>query len=66
MPTVPELMISLITDQPLSAEEKREFALHVLRLARRVLEAQGLSEGRRRRLRGQPTQGNPDHGTRGT
>ena len=44
MPTLPELVLALTTDQPLSADEKRAVALHILRLVRRVREAQGLSD----------------------
>jgi hypothetical protein len=43
MPTLAELLLALITDQSLSAEEKREVALHVLQLVRRAREAQGHS-----------------------
>ena len=43
MPTLAELLLALITDQPLSNAEKSEVALHVLRLARWVREAQGRS-----------------------
>ena len=32
MPTLAELILALATDQPLSADEKREVALHVPRL----------------------------------
>ena len=42
MPTLAELLLALITDQPLSAAEKREVALHVFRLVRRIREAQGI------------------------
>jgi hypothetical protein len=38
MPTLAALVLALITDQPLSAAEKREVALHILRLVRRVRE----------------------------
>jgi hypothetical protein len=41
MPTLAEFVLALITDQPLSAVEKREVALHILRLVRRIREAQG-------------------------
>lgn len=43
MPTLAELLLSLVTDQPLSATEKREVALHVLRLARYIRESHGRS-----------------------
>jgi len=36
MPTLAELLLALITDEPLSAPEKREVALHLMRLTRRV------------------------------
>lgn len=39
MPTLAELVLTLITDQPISAEEKREVALHVLRLVRQIRES---------------------------
>jgi hypothetical protein len=42
MPILAELHLGLITDQPLSAAETRQIALHALRLRRRVHEAQGL------------------------
>jgi hypothetical protein len=51
MPTIAELLLALITDQPLSKAEKREVALHVLRLTRRVREAQRLTDSRRRDFR---------------
>lgn len=51
MPPLAELVLALTTDHPLSAEEKREVALHELRLVRRVPEAQGLSDNRRRDYR---------------
>ena len=51
MPTLAELLLSLIADQPLSREEKRAVALHVLRLVRRVREAQRLSDDTRRDFR---------------
>ena len=38
MPTLAELLLALITNQPLSAEEKRTIALHVLELVRRIRE----------------------------
>jgi hypothetical protein len=38
MPTLPELLLALITDQPLSAVEKREVALHILGLVRALRE----------------------------
>jgi hypothetical protein len=44
MPTLSELILALTTDQPLSAAEKREVALHILRLVRLMREAQGLSD----------------------
>ncbi len=47
-PILAELLLSLIADQPVSRDEKREVALPVLRLARRVRPAQGLSDSRRR------------------
>ena len=40
MPTLAELILALITDQPLSRDEKYEVALHVLRLVRRSREKQ--------------------------
>lgn len=44
MPTLAELLLSLTTDQPLSADEKRELALHIMRLVRRLRELrQGLT-----------------------
>ena len=39
MPTLAELLLQLIADQPLSKDEKREVAMHVLRLVRRIREA---------------------------
>lgn len=36
--TLAEMLLALITDQPFSAMEKREVALHMLRLMRRVRE----------------------------
>ena len=42
-----ELLLALITDQPLSKAEKREVALHIMRLTRRSREAQGLSDDTR-------------------
>jgi hypothetical protein len=36
MPTLSELLIALTTGQPFSTDEKREVALHILHLARRV------------------------------
>jgi len=51
MLTLAELLLALITDQPISAEEKREIALHVLRLTRRVREAQELPGMSRRQCR---------------
>ena len=51
MPTLSELLVALATDQPLSAHEKREVALHILRLVRRVREAQRLSDSGRRDFR---------------
>ncbi len=47
MPSLAELLLALVTDQPRSKDEKREVALHVLPLVRRVREAQGLSDGGR-------------------
>ena len=38
MPTLSELILALITDQPLSRDERREAALHILRLVRRLRE----------------------------
>lgn len=45
-PTLAELFRALITDQPLSPDPKREVAAHVLRLTRRMREAQGSSDNR--------------------
>jgi len=44
MPTLAELLLALITDQPLSAEEKRQIALHILCLIRRGRGAHGHSD----------------------
>ena len=38
-PTLSELLLALVTDQPLSKAERWEIALHVLRLVRRLREA---------------------------
>lgn len=35
-PTLAEILLSLITDQPLSKSERWEVALHVMRLTRRA------------------------------
>lgn len=51
MPTLAELLLALITDQPLSKDEKQEVALHILRLVRKAREAQGLSNSGRRDFR---------------
>ena len=51
MPTLAELVLALITNQPLSPEEKREVALHIIRLVRRVREAQRISDELRRDFR---------------
>jgi hypothetical protein len=51
MPTLAELVLALITDQPLTRDEKREVALHIMRIARRARETQQLSEGKRIYLR---------------
>ena len=40
MPKLAELVLALITDQPLSKAERWEVALHVPRLVRRLREAQ--------------------------
>ncbi len=40
MPTLAELLLALITDQPLSKAEKWEIASHILRLVRRLREIQ--------------------------
>jgi hypothetical protein len=41
MPTLAEFLLALITDQPLSAAEKRAVTLHILRFARRVQDVEG-------------------------
>jgi hypothetical protein len=51
MPTFSELVLSLISDQPLSNGEKWEVARHILRLMRRGHEAQRLSDERGRDFR---------------
>lgn len=45
MPPLAELLLALITDQPLSKDEKWEVARHILRLIRANREAQRLSDG---------------------
>lgn len=61
MPTLAELLLSLITDQPLSADEKREVALHVLQLVRWVRDSQSASGMHARNLavEGPPTPDQP-------
>ena len=39
MPTLAELLLALITDHPLASDEKREVALHIMRLVRNAREA---------------------------
>jgi hypothetical protein len=52
MPTLADLLLALITEQPLSVVEKRGIALRILRLFRRVHEAQRLLDNARRDIRG--------------
>jgi len=46
MPTLAELVLALITDQPLTRDEKREIALHIMRIVRRIRETHRLADSR--------------------
>ena len=47
MPTLAELVLALITDQPLARDEKRDVAPHIMQLVRRIRKEQSLSDSGR-------------------
>jgi len=51
MPTLSELILKLVLDEPMPAADKRQVALHLTRLIRRAREAERVSANHDTRFR---------------